>query len=72
MKKIDIVLLATTSIALLCFTTATISFLLNWATGVTIWEGWLLSLYCLYCKDRYQIYKNREERRRCGCYETSK
>lgn len=72
MKKIDIVLLATTSIALLCFTAATISFMLNCAKGPTIWEGWLVSLYGLYCKDRYQIYKRREERKRCGCYESSK
>lgn len=69
MKKIDIVLLATTSVALLCFTASTISFLLSYAKGPTIWEGWLLSLYCIYCKDRYLIYKNQKEKRNCGCYE---
>ena len=70
MKKI--ILLAITSVGLLCFTAATISFMLNYARPGVIWEGWLTALFSLYVKDRYQIYLNRKEKRECGCYEKSK
>ena len=59
-------------IGLLCFTASTIAFLLSYARGSVIWEGWLTALYSLYVKDRYRIYLDRKGKEACGCYEDSK
>ena len=69
MKKKEIVLLVISFIGLMCFTAATVSFLIGFAHGGVIWEGWLTALFSLYVKDRYKIYCNRKEKKRCGCYE---